>query len=57
MDASELALLWQRANRRDYAIMKWIAKQARYRALHERRYGRGKPIRRLHPLARIGMTT
>jgi hypothetical protein len=45
----------QHDDRRDARQMLWIQRQAGYRAEHERRYGRGKPIRRLHPLARIGM--
>jgi hypothetical protein len=49
----EIALL---QDLRDYQIMLWITKQARYRARHERQYGHGKPIKRLHPLARIGMS-
>jgi len=45
----------RRQDLRDYQIMLWITKQARYRARQERQYGCGKPIKRLHPLARIGM--
>lgn len=41
---------------RDYRVMLWITRQARYRAQQQRQYGRGKPIKRLHPLARIGMS-
>lgn len=37
---------------RDYQIMLWITKQARSRNHRERN---GRRIKRLHPLARIGM--
>lgn len=44
------------AEARDYRIMLWITRQANFRARHERQYGRGKPVRGLRPLARIGMS-
>jgi hypothetical protein len=52
MSAEQMAA----ADRRDYYIMLWIAKQAGYAARQDRRYGKGERIKRVHPLARIGMS-
>lgn len=46
--------MWE-GDRRDWLQMRWIQQQRGYRERYERRYGRGKPIRSCHPLARIGM--
>ena len=45
------------ADVRDARVMLWISRQAQYARDQERRYGRGKRLRRVHPLARIGMGT
>jgi len=50
--------IWEQsaiADERDARRMLWIASQAHYAHKQERRYGRGKRLPSVHPLARIGM--
>jgi hypothetical protein len=51
--------MWERsalADERDARKMLWIERQAGYARKQDQRYGRGKRLRHVHPLARIGMS-
>lgn len=43
------------ADELDARRMLWIQNQASYAVRQEKRFGRGKRLRSVHPLARIGM--
>jgi hypothetical protein len=50
--------IWENAaiaDERDARNMLWIQKQASFAARQDRKYGRGKGVRTVRPLARIGM--
>jgi hypothetical protein len=47
--------LSQELDRTDSNEMRWITQQADYARRQDQRYGRGKRLSRVHPLARIGM--
>lgn len=53
-----LLSVWEqaaRADERDADLMLWIQQQAGYATKQDKRYGRGRRLGTVHPLAKIGM--